>query len=89
MSSATVTRRSRGFHLQAIQCITIILVFFWVGLLKVLKIGSHVLLSHLMANWSQRRQFDYPVSAVVSLGRHAPTLIVSIDAGSIIDDRCV
>ena len=75
--------------LQAVQSISVILVFFRVRFLEMFEVGFHLLLSHLMANWPQRRKFDYPVSVVITSECHPHTLIMSIYAGSIIYHRCV
>ena len=37
---------------------------FGSGQNRLLHIAFYILLSHLMANWSQRRKFDYSVSAL-------------------------
>lgn len=88
-SSAIGADKNWDVDLQAVQSISVILVFFRVRFLEMFEVGFHVLLSHLMANRSQRRKFDYPVSVVKTSERHPHTLIVSIDAGSVIYHRSI
>jgi hypothetical protein len=63
LTFVTQAERQQFDNLQAVQRISVILIFCGIRNRKVTEIGFNVRLAHFMSGWPQRRKFGYLVRA--------------------------